>query len=94
MTARTTHGERIAALEAASPFNTAAMETLMKRFDLMEQHVNERFDKIDSRLTAQEKKMEAYENKGKGLLLGVGLFGASLGAGLFAVVEKFSEFLK
>lgn len=69
---RTTHGERITALEAAAPFNQASMDVLMKRLDLMEGHMNERLDKIDNRLTAQEKKMEAYENKGKGLLLGVG----------------------
>ena len=93
-TPRNTHGERIAALEAASPFNKAAMDALMTRLDLMEKHMNERLDKIDRRLTAQETKLSGYENKGKGLLLGVGLFGAATGAGLLAIAEKVSEVLK
>lgn len=87
---RNTHGERIAALEAERPFNRSAMDALMKRLDLMEAHMNERLDKIDDRLTAQEAKLAAYENKGKGLLLGVGLFGAATGAGLLAVAERIS----
>ncbi len=92
--ARTTHGERIAALEAASPFNKAAMDALMTRLDLMEKHMNERLDKIAARLTTQETKLAGHENKGKGLLLGVGLFGAATGAGVLAIAERLSEFLK
>ena len=92
--ARETHGERIAALEAAGPFNAAAMDTLMKRIELLEQHMSDRLDKIDQRLTTQEEKLAAYENKGKGLLLGVGLFGAGVGASVLAIVERLLEIPK
>ena len=92
--ARETHGERIAALEAAGPFNAAAMDTLMKRIELLEQHMSERLDKIDQRLTTQEEKLAAYENKGKGVLLGVGLFGAGVGASVLAIVERLLEIPK
>jgi hypothetical protein len=89
---RNTHAERLAALEAERPFNRSAMDALMKRLDLMEQHMSERLDKIDARLTTQETKLAAYENKGKGMLLGVGLFGAGVGAGLLAAIERIAEF--
>lgn len=91
---RNTHGERIAALEAERPFNRSAMDALMKRLDLMEQHMSERLDKIDERLTTQEAKLAAYENKGKGVLLGVGLFGATAGAGILAAAERILEWFR
>ena len=94
MANRPTHEARITALETAARFNTATMETLVREVKDLRQHMDQRLDKIDERQTRQETKFAAYENKGKGILLGAGIFGASLGAGFFAAAEKLSEIFK
>lgn len=94
MSSRTTHAERIAALEAERPFNQSAMKELMERIDEMDKHVSKRLEKIEKRLGEQETKLAAYENKGKGLLMGVGLVGASIGAGLLAAFESLAEYFR
>lgn len=83
-----TQAERIAALEAERPFNQQAMGALMDRFDKFETHMDARLDKFEERLGAQEKKLAEYENKGKGVLIGVGLFGTGVGASLLALLAK------
>ena len=86
-----THGERIAALEANDKHTREGLRAIMTQLSKMQEHMDERFDKIETRLTAQETKLAAYENKGKGVLIGVGLFGASIGAGLLVTVERIAE---
>ena len=91
---RPTQGERIAALEAERPFNQQAMGALMDRFDKFETHMDARLDKFEERLGAQERKMAEYENKGKGVLVGVGLFFTGTGAALMAAVSQFLGWFK
>lgn len=88
MTRAATQAERIAALEAERPFNQQAIGALMERFDKFERHVDARLDKFEERLTKQETKLAEYENKGKGVLIGVGLFGTGVGASLLALFAK------
>lgn len=94
MTAPKTQAERIAALEAERPFNQQAIGILMDRFDKFETHVDARFDKFEERLGAQERKMAEYENKGKGVIVGVGLFFTSTGAAIMAAVSQFMGWFK
>lgn len=89
-----TQAERIAALEAERPFNQQAMGALMDRFDRFERHMDQRLDKFEDRLGAQERKMAEYENKGKGVLVGVGLLFTGTGAAIMAAVAQFLGWFK
>lgn len=88
---RPVHGERIAALEANDKHTREGLGAIMAQLSKMQEHMDKRFDKIETRLTAQENKLAAYENKGKGVLIGAGLLGASIGAGLLVTVERIAE---
>ncbi len=94
MTRPATQAERLAALEAERPFNQQAMGALMDRFDKFEAHVDARLDKFEERLGAQERKMAEYENKGKGVLVGLGLFFTGTGAAIMAAVAQFLGWFK
>lgn len=56
--------------------------------------IHDRLDHIQSEHRATNERLSAYENKGKGLLIGVGLFGSGIGATILAVVAKFAEWFK
>lgn len=89
-----TQAERIAALEAERPFNREAMGALMDRFDKFETHMDARLDKFEERLGATERKMAEYENKGKGVLVGIGLFFTGTGAAIMAAIAQFLGWFK
>lgn len=99
------HGERIASLEAMHAMEHAANVGLhtavMERLDNLETHMNERFDKIEvtqgkqaEQQAKQDAKMQEYENKGKGILIGIGLLGTAAGAAVIAWLERIFDFFK
>lgn len=42
----------------------------------------------------QTDKLAAYENKGKGMLMGAGIAGAGIGAGILSAIEHVAGFMK
>lgn len=50
--------------------------------------MNARLDTIETDIRTTNERLSAYENKGKGVLIGVGLFGTGLGASLLAMIAK------
>lgn len=95
---RTTHGERIAVLEAihaaAQQTSAEANHQVMERLDKLERHMNERFDKIEAEQGKQAGKIKEYEDKGKGFLIAAGVIGTAIGASLIAGLEKLLALFK
>ena len=89
-----TQSERLATLEANDGHTRAALGAIVSQLKDLERHIDGRFDKLETRLTAQETKLAEYENKGKGVLIGVGLFGTGVGATVLAVLGKVLEWFK
>lgn len=89
--AQATQGERIAVLEAV---HRESNQLIMDRLDKLERHMAERFDKMEAKQTGLSEKLKEYENKGKGFLIAVGLFGTALGATVIAGVDKLLEFFR
>ena len=83
-----TQGERIAALEANEAHTREALGAIMNQLSKLETQIDQRFDSLEKRIGEQEKKLAAYENKGAGILIGVGLFGTGVGATLLAAFAK------
>ena len=84
MTRPATQAERMATLEANEAHTREALGAIVDQLKNLGNHIDQRFDKLETRLTAQETKLASYENKGAGILIGVGLFCTGLGAGLLA----------
>jgi hypothetical protein len=55
--------------------------------------IHDRLEKIEAEHRATNERLTAYENKGKGLLIGAGIAGAGVGTGFFALWEKLKGFL-
>lgn len=77
-----TQAERLAALETSSAMH---FEALMEKLDdiAAEQKAQRR------ELDALARKLAAVENKGKGILIGVGIAGTGLGAWISSILEWF-----
>lgn len=84
---RAPDGERIAVLETEAQ---ARWDQVVKTLETNA----EALAKMELRLAELEKKLAAYENKGKGVLIGAGLFGASVGVAALAAVERILGFFK
>ena len=56
--------------------------------------INTRLDKIETDIRAANARLTGYEDKGKGVLIGVGILGTGIGAGLLAALAKFLEWFK
>lgn len=88
MTRPATQGERLATLEANEAHTREALGAIVDQLKDLGSHIDQRFDKIETRMTKQETKLASYENKGAGILIGVGIFCTGLGAGLLAAFAK------
>jgi predicted RNase H-like nuclease (RuvC/YqgF family) len=89
-----TQAERLATLEANDGHTRDALGAIVNQLKDLEKHIDGRFDKLETRLTTQETKLAGYENKGAGILIGVGLLGTGLGAAILTVLAKALEWFK
>lgn len=88
MTKPAIQSERLATLEANNAHTREALGAIVDQLKDLGNHIDQRFDKLETRLTTQETKLASYENKGAGILIGVGIFCTGLGAGLLATFAK------
>ena len=79
---RPTQGERLTAVETEL---NSRWEYISEGMDDIRKAVKS----VDKRLAEQEQRLAAYENKGKGILIGVGIFGTGFGATVLFAVERF-----
>lgn len=56
--------------------------------------LHERLDHIEAEHRATNERLSAYENKGKGLMIGIGLAGTGFGAAVLAAIAKLVEWFK
>ena len=94
MTRAATTGERVATLEANEAHTREALGAIVDQLKDLGDHIDQRFDKLETRLGAQERKMAEYENKGKGVLIGVGMLFTGTGAAIMAAAAQFLGWFK
>lgn len=94
MTKPATQAERLTVLETEARMRAEASDKAMKAVADELRKINERLDQIESEHRATNERLSAYENKGKGVLIGVGLLGTGMGATILAVIAKFAEWFK
>ena len=82
------HETRIRLQEANEGHTREALGAIVNQLKDLGDHIDARFDKLETRIGEQEKKLAAYENKGAGILIGVGLFGTGVGAAVLAAFAK------
>lgn len=94
MTKPATQAERLTVLETEARMRAEASDKAMKAVADELRKINERLDQIESEHRATNERLSAYENKGKGVLIGVGLLGTGMGATILAIIAKFAEWFK
>lgn len=77
--------ERIAALEMEVRKDR---EHIVAALEDLKDSQTDHFDKFEKRLSEVERRLSGHENKGKGILIGVGMAAAVTGASVLAFVER------
>lgn len=88
MTKPATQAERLLVLETEARMRAEASDKAMGAVAEELKKMNARLDTIETDIRTTNERLSAYENKGKGVLIGVGLFGTGLGASLLAMIAK------
>lgn len=89
-----TEAERLSILETEAKMRAETTDKAMRAVADELKKINERLNTIEAEHRATNERLSAYENKGKGLMIGVGLAGTGFGAGLLAALGKLLEMLK
>ena len=94
MTKPNTQAERLTRIEVLLE---AAVETRESDRRAMHEKIEEMASDIKAiraDLEADKAELAAFKNKGAGILIGVGLFGTGIGAGILAMIAKALEWFK
>ena len=94
MTKPATQAERLGILETEARLRAEASDKAMSAVADELRKINQRLDHIEAEHRATNERLSAYENKGKGVLIGVGLLGTTFGATILAIIAKFAEWFK
>jgi len=82
-----TESDRLTILETTSAMHH---EAVMSKLEEITADLKALREDVDE----QTDKLAAYENKGKGLLMGAGVAGAGIGAGILSAIEHIAGILK
>lgn len=88
MTRPATQGERLTILETEAKMRAEAGEKAAVAVVNELKRMNDRLGKIEADIRATNERLSGHENRGKGLLIGVGIFGTGIGASFLAALAQ------